>query len=120
MPYKNKEDRQEQWRRWAIKNKDNYELKKKNRVRALARFKFKESMVCSIKGCSEIGERHHEDYNKPYEIIWLCRRHHNILRENPRICDVEGCNRPHKARGLCHKHWMQKYRKSRSKKLSPY
>jgi len=33
---------------------------------------------CSI--CNNIDSyAHHEDYNKPLEIIWLCRRHHTDL-----------------------------------------
>ncbi len=30
---------------------------------------------CLICG-SENVEAHHEDYNKPLEVIWLCREHH--------------------------------------------
>lgn len=27
--------------------------------------------------CGEIKvEAHHKDYNKPYEVVWLCRKHH--------------------------------------------
>jgi hypothetical protein len=33
---------------------------------------------CSI--CNDINSHaHHEDYNKPFKIIWLCRRHHADL-----------------------------------------
>ena len=32
--------------------------------------------LCSIEGCFELGERHHEDYSKPLDIVWLCRKHH--------------------------------------------
>lgn len=26
--------------------------------------------------CGKKGEAHHEDYSKPLEIIWLCKKHH--------------------------------------------
>ena len=26
--------------------------------------------------CGEIAEAHHEDYSKPFEIDWMCMRHH--------------------------------------------
>lgn len=33
--------------------------------------------------CRECGEvvvdAHHEDYSKPFDVIWLCRKHHNEL-----------------------------------------
>ncbi len=41
--------------------------------------KFKVAEICKMDGCLELGERHHEDYNKPYEIRWLCRKHHKEL-----------------------------------------
>ena len=25
---------------------------------------------------AQVGERHHHDYSKPKEILWLCREHH--------------------------------------------
>lgn len=34
---------------------------------------------CAKCGTSERVEGHHEDYDKPLEVIWLCRPHHNEL-----------------------------------------
>ncbi|KKN72900.1 hypothetical protein LCGC14_0406040 [marine sediment metagenome] len=34
------------------------------------------AQVCSAGGCEASGERHHEDYSKPLEITWLCKKHH--------------------------------------------
>jgi hypothetical protein len=31
---------------------------------------------CKI--CDEPGQVHHEDYSKPLEVIWLCRKHHAL------------------------------------------
>jgi hypothetical protein len=33
---------------------------------------------CSVCGETK-SEAHHEDYNKPYDVIWLCRYHHSAL-----------------------------------------
>ena len=37
---------------------------------------FKNAEICSIEGCQEEGQRHHPDYSKPLDIVWLCREHH--------------------------------------------
>lgn len=34
------------------------------------------SECCVIEGCLNEGHRHHPDYEKPNEIVWLCRQHH--------------------------------------------
>lgn len=31
---------------------------------------------CAVCGCTENIDGHHEDYSKPLEVIWLCRKHH--------------------------------------------
>lgn len=33
--------------------------------------------VCEV--CGEFGQAHHEDYTKPFEIRWLCFKHHREL-----------------------------------------
>lgn len=34
--------------------------------------------LCSVCGKSN-AEAHHDDYSKPYEIVWLCVKHHSQL-----------------------------------------
>lgn len=40
---------------------------------------------CSITGCNNIGEKHHPDYDKPLEIVWLCSKHHKEEHRNIKI-----------------------------------
>lgn len=35
--------------------------------------------VCEVVGCPSKAEAHHEDYSKPYEVRWCCRKHHRAL-----------------------------------------
>ena len=107
MPYKSKKKRQEAWKRWYENNKETETMRKKNHARYLAKLEHSELQGCSIKGCSDIGEKHHIDYTKPTEIIWLCHKHHGILHRSTRTCDFGGCDRRHEARGLCHTHYTQ-------------
>ena len=37
---------------------------------------------CKVCGTNEDIEAHHEDYTKPLEIIWLCRKHHREHHKN--------------------------------------
>lgn len=40
-------------------------------------------------GCRDCGESraegHHEDYRKPYKVIWLCRKHHKAEHRRLRL-----------------------------------
>jgi hypothetical protein len=39
--------------------------------------------------CGGKGEAHHEDYTKPYQIVWLCRQHHaEAHRKSEQICQT--------------------------------
>lgn len=44
-------------------------------VRAAIRDGLLEKKPCAICGCAG-AEAHHEDYDKPLDVIWLCRSHH--------------------------------------------
>ena len=46
---------------------------------------FPDRQICEIEGCLELGQRHHDDYNKPYEIRWLCHKHHKELHRMGKI-----------------------------------
>ncbi|GIK15005.1 MAG: hypothetical protein BroJett002_37120 [Candidatus Brocadia sinica] len=62
--------------------------KEKNPLKNLARIvavKHLEEKPCSIEGCGLPGERHHEDYNDPLRIVYLCKKHHMDLHNN-RLC----------------------------------
>lgn len=37
---------------------------------------------CQFPGCRFKAEGHHEDYSKPLEVEWLCRKHHWQLHPN--------------------------------------
>lgn len=54
------------------------EAKKKANCRAYANVYIRrghiQKRLCEI--CGESAQMHHEDYNKPLEIKWLCRNHH--------------------------------------------
>ena len=120
MPYKDKRKQRESEKRWRERNKDAY--KKKKIIQTLARIHNKERKKCSIKGCNKVGERHHSDYSKPKEIIWLCKKHHQIIHLNPikRLCSVEGCTKKHRAKGYCINHYMNKNYRSTNKRTKVY
>ncbi len=59
------------WRRRNIKkSRERDSLGKRTRRR------FPNPEICVIEECTITGERHHPDYEKPYEIVWLCKQHH--------------------------------------------
>ena len=47
-----------------------------NPAKGLTQGRFK-SEPCVI--CNGIGEMHHHNYRKPYEVTWLCNLHHRHL-----------------------------------------
>ena len=68
IPYKTSKARREYERRYYKKNPPTQ--------RGLARRAYPVRKTCQVKGCNELGERHHPDYRKPLKIVWLCHKHH--------------------------------------------
>lgn len=78
-------------REWQKKNKDKIKQnlsRPEVRLKHLARLTLNNSiklgktkrMFCEICG-EEKSEAHHEDYNKPLEVMWLCNKHHRELHK---------------------------------------
>lgn len=81
-------------KRWRIKNPEYYssdwyyadnEKRRKRNVRmkinnAIHNGKVKrgECVVCG----ADKAEAHHPDYNKPYDVVWLCKQHHRDVHNN--------------------------------------
>jgi len=51
----------------------------KGTARTMANTRFPQAQTCGVEGCNELGERHHIDYNRYYDILWLCPLHHKQL-----------------------------------------
>ena len=61
------------------RNKRKTRFNKRHPLMALARTlakRFVEREECAIRGCGELGSRHHPDYRKPLEVVFLCQEHH--------------------------------------------
>ena len=64
-----------------IKRNDRYRKKYPEKYKALtAVYRAKKNGKLQQKNCEICGEEktdaHHEDYHKPLEVTWLCKRHH--------------------------------------------
>lgn len=66
---------------WWKAHKDDPEHKRKIRVRQITKNAIRRGELvrkpCEICGHLKV-DAHHHDYNKPFEVIWLCREHHGM------------------------------------------
>lgn len=72
----NKKYHAEYRKKWLSKNKKRHEAHKI--ITALLRCGKIITHPC-LKCGNEKVDAHHNDYSKPLEIIWLCRRHHKLI-----------------------------------------
>jgi hypothetical protein len=55
---------------------------------------------CEICGSSEMIEAHHEDYSKPLDVVWLCKRHHLAVHGKTLHKQI-ACDKPPRPCTLC-------------------
>ena len=58
---------------WYERNKDRMRVKEK--VKYAVRSGKLQKLPCGVCGEEKV-EAHHPDYDKPLDVIWLCRKHH--------------------------------------------
>ena len=63
-------------KKWAKKNT------KARRAEHLALQHYPKEKPCEVCGTLKNIRRHHDDYDKPLEIRWLCQKHHKLLHES--------------------------------------
>ena len=94
--FSHKEEIRAQQKRWREANKEyakdymkEYSFKTKTRIRIFASSKVNNALKsgklvkqpCEVCGCLEV-EAHHPDYNKPLDVMWLCKKCHEEWHKN--------------------------------------
>ena len=75
---KNREKDREYKKTYAFKYPE--KRKAKNLLNSAIRWgKMKRGKCCEQCGVETVCDGHHEDYSKPYNVIWLCRQCHNTI-----------------------------------------
>ncbi len=99
---KNKEKIQLLQQRWEVRNKERRKIIYQNYVagnaekiyaKNQANRKLPKASVCQKCGDKKTVERHHPDYNKPLEVMWLCHtchmNHHiSIQKTGETLCQT--------------------------------
>lgn len=71
---------------WRITHSITKEQRFKDNARSYAFVYLKRGKIerkpCEIEGCQEKPQMHHDDYSKPLEVRWLCRKHHLLIHKN--------------------------------------
>jgi len=50
--------------------------------------------VCSLPECNAKPEAHHPDYDRPLDVVWLCKKHHHQAHKLFRTLEREKLNGP--------------------------
>ena len=77
----------QRWCSTCSKSVGAYEAQKRYRTKNIGKVRARDNLgrrtrrrftpeTCCINNCNIEGEAHHPDYERPYEIVWLCRTHH--------------------------------------------
>jgi hypothetical protein len=65
------------------------EARRKITVRVIANYHQKRGRLvkqpCAVCGSTEKVEKHHKDYLKPLDVVWLCRAHHLAAKPDIQI-----------------------------------
>lgn len=56
-------------------------------MHAALRFGLIEKMPCEVCGATKV-DGHHDDYEKPFEVRWLCKRHHLELHGASNVAPI--------------------------------
>ncbi len=54
-------------------------------ARAVSRQAYPKAKQCAVETCDQLGERHHLDYGRPLEVLFLCKSHHALLHAVARL-----------------------------------
>lgn len=89
--------------------------------RQLARRAYPVRQTCQVKGCDGLGERHHPNYTKPLDILWLCHEHHvqwgNSWQTNDEIEKYGKFTLEDFLRGQSKEEWLKERLKERREAL---
>jgi hypothetical protein len=58
----------------------------KIKAHIMVRTKLIEKHPCEVCGKESNVEAHHTDYNKPLQVIWLCKKHHEEIHRKGAEC----------------------------------
>lgn len=85
-PKTSKESLSEQARRLGVSRQRLHQLRnpEKHRARALLYYRVKRGRIVPPKECERCGEKkplhaHHDDYSKPFDVVWVCAKCHSII-----------------------------------------
>jgi len=78
-----KKRNKEYYRDYSKKPEEKIKEKCRHKTYLAIKNKFIERNGCLI--CNKEAQAHHEDYNKPLKVIWLCEEHHLELHQNRKI-----------------------------------
>lgn len=73
-------------RAWRRDNRQTSEQRKKQNARRYALVYLQRGiLIKQACWCGELAQMHHADYDKPLEVVWLCRRHHLELHAQSKL-----------------------------------